>query len=126
MIFSKIEITGFRGFDQRGELEFAVPNGKSGSGLTIVVGANNSGKSTIFEAIRAVSQHQSPTILEERRNKNANELVNIVLSDSESKTITLSTVKSGGSETDFSVNLGVDTVNLMQNMDNSKQYAENE
>jgi AAA15 family ATPase/GTPase len=50
-----IEILGLRGFCTNQLLELAVPNGKAGSGLTIVVGQNNSGKSTITEAFAAVS-----------------------------------------------------------------------
>ena len=39
---SWVEITGLRGFAKTGRIEFAIPSGKSGSGLTILVGPNNS------------------------------------------------------------------------------------
>jgi len=101
MNFSKIEISGFRGFAEKGELNFAVPNNNAGSGLTIVVGANNSGKSTIFEAIRAVSQNQAPSIIEEQRNIKTGTKVEITLWDTEDKAIRLSTIAAGGSETEY-------------------------
>jgi len=53
MSLSSIEILGFRGFATKQKLEIALPDGNTpGSGLTIIVGANNSGKSTITEAFR--------------------------------------------------------------------------
>lgn len=53
MSLSRIEILGFRGFSERGSLDLAVPTGKSGSGLTILTGPNNAGKSSILECLRA-------------------------------------------------------------------------
>jgi AAA15 family ATPase/GTPase len=51
MSIEKLEIEGFRGFSRSENLPFAVPNDRSGSGLTIITGANNSGKSTIVETL---------------------------------------------------------------------------
>lgn len=48
-----ISILGYRGFSKKREIQFAIPNGELGSGLTILVGTNNSGKTTIIEAIKA-------------------------------------------------------------------------
>jgi AAA15 family ATPase/GTPase len=45
MTLKRIEIKGFRGFEEEGLINLAIPNGKYGSGLTILVGPNNSGKS---------------------------------------------------------------------------------
>ncbi|WP_296621220.1 AAA family ATPase [Marivirga sp.] len=53
MGFSKIDIIGLRGFSDNQTLNFGQPNGREGSGLTVIVGPNNSGKSTIYEAFRA-------------------------------------------------------------------------
>lgn len=58
MALQKIGISGYRGFNEHRVMEFAVPNGSDGSGLTIITGANNSGKSTILESIRARTGHQ--------------------------------------------------------------------
>lgn len=51
-----IEIEGFRGFRQTARLTLARPNKKAGSGLTFVVGANNTGKSSIWESFEAVAR----------------------------------------------------------------------
>ena len=52
MIIKKMTISGFRGFLNKTSVEFAVPDKKNeGSGLTVFVGPNNSGKSTVIEAI---------------------------------------------------------------------------
>lgn len=48
----EISIEHFRGFNSRQTVGTSLPNGKEGSGLTIVVGENNTGKSIIFEAIK--------------------------------------------------------------------------
>jgi len=52
MFIRKLDVKNFKSF--RGDtnpLDFNVPNGGIGSGLNIFIGENNTGKSTIFEAI---------------------------------------------------------------------------
>lgn len=67
-----VSISGYRGFDNEQVLNLALPDSeKEGSGLTIVTGANNSGKSTIIEALRARAGYQLPTFSEGTRNKNS-------------------------------------------------------
>lgn len=67
-----LAIAGYRGFNERCEIHLAVPsNRREGSGLTVITGANNSGKSTVIEALRARSGHQSPSFSEGVRNKQA-------------------------------------------------------
>ena len=50
-----MSIKGLRGFAEEQILQFAQPNGETGSGLTILVGPNNGGKSTIIESIQALA-----------------------------------------------------------------------
>lgn len=69
MHIHKVKISNFKGyFDQ--QLEFSIPNGLKGSGLNILVGENNTGKSTIFEAISFVRNGVSD--ISQIVNKNAN------------------------------------------------------
>jgi predicted ATP-dependent endonuclease of OLD family len=61
MAFLKtFSIKNFRGFrDNTQILQFGVPvEGKSGSGLTYIVGGNNSGKTSIIEALVIRSEHK--------------------------------------------------------------------
>jgi energy-coupling factor transporter ATP-binding protein EcfA2 len=58
MPLNRIEIVGYRGFRRREVLDLAIPNGEIGSGLTILTGPNNSGKSSILECLRARSGGQ--------------------------------------------------------------------
>ena len=52
-MLSKMTIKGFRGFSEKQDIEFAIPDLESeGSGLTTIVGANNSGKTSIGECLR--------------------------------------------------------------------------
>ena len=52
MPISKFELQDFRCFKERQELLFAIPNpSMEGSGLTYIVGENNSGKTTLLEAM---------------------------------------------------------------------------
>lgn len=45
-------LSGFRGFREQSSLELGAPDGRNvGSGLTILAGANNTGKSSIVEAL---------------------------------------------------------------------------
>ncbi|TOI71402.1 hypothetical protein CGI53_23245, partial [Vibrio parahaemolyticus] len=68
MTLEKIEILGYRGFSEKTEINFAVPNGEKGSGLSIITGANNSGKSSIIECFKARGGYQSPSFTVGRRN----------------------------------------------------------
>lgn len=53
MIYSKFSLNNFRCFKTRQFLVFAIPDGeKTGSGLTYIVGANNSGKTSVLEAMQ--------------------------------------------------------------------------
>jgi putative transposase len=47
----KIAFSEFRAIYETQTVPVAVPNGKPGSGLTVIVGANNSGKSTVLDAL---------------------------------------------------------------------------
>lgn len=46
-----ILISGLRGFSKEKKVSLALTNGQAGSGLTILVGGNNTGKTTIVEAV---------------------------------------------------------------------------
>ena len=75
----RLEIQGLRGFATLEALTLAVPNNTAGSGLTTIVGANNSGKSTIIEAFRALSVNQTVSFTRGQRNGVAGDSVKISL-----------------------------------------------
>jgi predicted ATPase len=100
-MLTTLEITGLRGFASTQILKFAQPDGKSGSGLTAIVGANNTGKSTTIEALRAMVQRDPPSFTQGRRNQAAGDQVLIRAVDSEGKSTTLKNIRPGSSETEF-------------------------
>lgn len=52
MYIKKANISNYRSIKEDDlEIEFAVPNGQPGSGLTVFVGANNVGKSNVYHAL---------------------------------------------------------------------------
>jgi len=60
-----LSIHGFRGFGEKQTLTFSLPDGRTvGRGLNIITGANNTGKTTIIESIRAFNGSQEPTFSE--------------------------------------------------------------
>lgn len=72
MIIKSLTIKGFRGFTNKRKMEFAIPDGETiGSGLTILVGPNNSGKSSIIEALHILSL-DTDTIPRSMRNEKVN------------------------------------------------------
>jgi len=94
----KMEISGLRGFETKQQLELAIPNGTRGSGLTIIVGPNNGGKSTIIEAIRAFSQGSPGSFTVGKRNQKAGDKVELTLFDETGDYRSIQTVGAGGSE----------------------------
>lgn len=68
MALTRIEVLGYRGFRERGFLDLAIPNGKIGSGLTLLTGPNNAGKSCILECIRARQGNESVSFTTGSRN----------------------------------------------------------
>lgn len=102
MELHSIQLLGLRGFSDRQELVLARPCGRAGSGLTTLVGPNNSGKSTVVEAFRAITQRESPSFTEGQRNKQAGDRVEVAVADREGRRVVLRTVASGGSQTEFS------------------------
>ena len=69
-MIKSITIQGLGGFGEERTIQFALPNNKLGGGLTILVGANNSGKTTILEAMRSFnSTKDNPPSFSERKKK---------------------------------------------------------
>ncbi len=97
MALSQLRIRGYRGFKSEGVLDLAVPDGRPGSGLTILTGPNNGGKSSILEALRAKSGSQTPSFTDGTRHKDV-ELIEIVYVV-DGKTQTLRSITKGSSET---------------------------
>lgn len=98
MSIESIEITGLRSFADTARLELAVPNDKPGSGLTILVGPNNSGKSTIIEAFSALTRRESISFTEGKRNKKAGDTVSVRITHASGVNKELRTIATGGSE----------------------------
>ncbi len=72
MFIKQVKITNFKSFNgENNPIVFCVPNGQLGSGLNIFVGENNTGKSTVFEAIDFV---RNGTKKSENAIKNKNNL----------------------------------------------------
>lgn len=71
MFIKRIRLTNFKGFlGEREWLAFNTPNNSAGSGLNVLVGENNIGKSTLFEAVDFLRNgtKKSPSDI---KNKNA-------------------------------------------------------
>jgi predicted ATPase len=97
-MFKSLEILGLRGFASRQTVNFAIPNGNEGSGLTILVGANNAGKSTAIEALRALNQRAPPSFTQGRRNRLAGDHVELRLTQVDDTSVQLESEQAGTSE----------------------------
>ena len=103
-MITKLIIRGLRGFGEEKAIQFALPNGKNGSGLTIFVGANNSGKTTILEALRSFNSPKDnpPSFSERKRNiKCDNGKVHLFLQTTDVGNYTIDTIENGGSSTNL-------------------------
>ena len=93
MSISSLDIRGFRGFSTEQTLRLAQPSGKLGSGITILVGPNNGGKTTVIEALHTISNSSSnPTTFEQsERNMLAGDTVEIRVRSDSGATVELKT-----------------------------------
>jgi predicted ATPase len=92
---------GYRGFREEATLRLAIPNGQVGSGLTIVVGANNAGKSTVWESFDAVARKFKSDISfsEGRRNRRTPNGIRITLARSDGSKFVVESQSANTSET---------------------------
>ncbi len=74
-----IEIEYYRGFYNSREIQFALPNGEAGSGLTVIVGPNNAGKTSVLNALRLVLYPRQVDL----EHRHANKILKISLTTSE-------------------------------------------
>ena len=99
-MIQSISCIGYRGFSTRQELNLAQPNGKPGSGLTVLVGPNGGGKSSLVECFNKISLAQkNASFSKGKRNVRAGDVVEIGIVCDEGSGI-LKTSK-GGSETQW-------------------------
>lgn len=98
MRITGLDLIGLRGFASTQTVRFAVPSGTVGSGLTILIGPNNGGKSTVIEALRALNARDNLSFTEGKRNKRAGDRVSIIVSGENGVRYELRTVTTGGSE----------------------------
>ena len=94
-----ISCVGYRGFAIKQTLNLAIPNGELGSGLTVLVGPNGGGKSTLIECFNKVASKKNATFSQGKRNLKAGNRVEIEINiDGEDGT--LKTIK-GGTQTEW-------------------------
>lgn len=102
-----IFIHGLRGFGEARTIEFAIPNGETGSGITFIVGGNNSGKTTILEALRSFNcyTHNKPSFSERKRNKKCEQgKVHLKMIADDNTSYSIDTADRGGSPTTLKLN----------------------
>ncbi len=95
-MIKQLSIHGFRGFGIKQEISFAIPDGKTpGSGLSIITGANNSGKTTIIESIRTFNGFEPPSFSEGKRNINTNGKVKLGIVDENNNEFCIESLEEG-------------------------------
>ncbi len=98
---ASVTIQGLRGFADEGRLLLAKPKEEAGSGLTVLLGPNNGGKSTIAEAFRAIGRQEGASFREGTRHMATDERVKLRVETSAGRRATLETVIAGGSATSW-------------------------
>lgn len=101
-MLKEVKINGLRGFSTEQNISFSIPNDKKGSGLTVFVGGNNTGKTTIIEAIKYFNFDvtQISFSVGKRNIKNGSK-VSITYVDENEKQYMIHTKESGGSQVEM-------------------------
>lgn len=94
-----ISCVGYRGFATKQTLNLAIPDGKPGSGLTVLVGPNGGGKSTLIECFNKIATRKNASFSIGKRNIKAGNRVEIDI-DIDGQIGVLSTIK-GGSQAEW-------------------------
>lgn len=96
MSIKKISIEGLRGYSKKTEIEFAIPDKvNEGSGLTVLVGPNNSGKTTLIEAVHLLSINKD-TIPRSSRSEKTDGQIMIEAEDTEGNIFLLQSTDNRG------------------------------
>lgn len=106
-MLKSLSILGLRGFAEEQTLRFAQPNNNPGSGLTVVVGANNTGKTTIIEALRALIHRPKVSFSQGCRNQLAGDQITLKATDEKEATLIIQSTEPGSSETKTTSENGV-------------------
>lgn len=101
MSIATLTVGGLRGISTEQTIPFAEPDGSDGSGITVFVGPNNSGKSTIIDALRYVTNDNAAAFSEGKRNRSYGDEVHIRLVTSNGSVRSLRSLRPSGSETAF-------------------------
>jgi energy-coupling factor transporter ATP-binding protein EcfA2 len=104
-----VEISGLRGFSTPQIFSLAAPTGRTGSGLSIITGPNNSGKSTIIEALRSYNfRYGSPSFHQGMRNRTLNNIS--IKFNYDNLQHTIESIRPGSSETIANFGAGTKTI----------------
>lgn len=98
--FVRLTVDGYRGFGASATLTLATPSGVEGSGLTVLVGANNSGKSTFLEALHLLARARRGgelSIPQPQRHK-ATDRVELELERADGRVLRVATVREGSAQ----------------------------
>ena len=79
---TKLKIEHYRGFFDEQSFNFGIPAGKPGSGLTLVVGPNNAGKTSVLEALLQMRQDNLQKFRQPDRHENNKPKINICFENS--------------------------------------------
>lgn len=111
MPLEEIGIQGYRGFARRQALRLALPNGQLGSGITVLVGANNTGKTTITEVLQFLQRPgDAPQVTEGMRNASANGQITVEYRSASGKAALNSSPGGSLAWSDWGLGLGPDAV----------------
>lgn len=95
-----LTVGGLRGLAQSQSLRFSSPTGADGSGMTILVGSNNSGKSSLIEALRYVLPFfRLPSFTQGKRNVPFGDKVSIEVNCFDGRARGIESFGAAGSET---------------------------
>lgn len=123
-MLKQIKIGYIRSYGDVQSLDLALPNGTQGSGYNVIVGKNNTGKSTLVKSIKDLcSGHNTIIISQEARHDQSKPFININWTNDNSSTNQIITIETDTNGGHFKIEKGLVDIAKLRYIPSRRQFS---